>query len=105
VKVLKYSESKQRALIRTLTEKELSRARAIDPVQGAWIEADLLYPLARGRDVGRFASATEGWYQLIPNKYYEDVDAEDTFADKYPLTYSYLKNYEAILKQRSTYKK
>lgn len=105
VKVLKYSESNRRACIRTLTEEELSRARMIDPVHGAWIEADLLYPLLRGRDVGRFAAATEGWYQLIPNAHYENIDDEDIFADKYPLTYSYLKNYEGILRQRSTYKR
>jgi len=105
VKVLKYSESKHRACIRTLTERELRRARLIDPVQGAWIEADLLHPLLRGRDVGRFAFASEGWYQLIPNDHYENVDDEDTFADKYPLTYSYLKNYEGLLRERSSYRR
>jgi hypothetical protein len=105
VKVLKYSGSNNRACIRTLTEEELPLARTVDPVHGAWIEADLLYPLVRGRDVGRFAVATEGWCQLIPNDHYENVDDEDTFADKYPLTYSYLRNYEAILRQRSTYKR
>jgi hypothetical protein len=105
LKVLKYSESNGRALVRTLTEKELPRARQIDPVHGAWIEADLLYPMVRGRDVGRFAAASEGWYQLIPNNHYENVDDEDTFADKYPLTYSYLKNYEGILGDRSTHRR
>jgi hypothetical protein len=105
VKVLKYSESNHRACIRTLTVEELPRARAIDPVYGAWIEADLLYPLMRGRDVGRFAAATEGWYQLIPNHHYENVETEDSFADRYPLTYSYLKNYEGLLRQRSTYRR
>ena len=74
-------------------------------MHGAWIEADLLYPLVRGRDVGRFSVATEGWHQLIPNSHYETVDDEETFADKYPLTYSYLKNYEGLLKNRSTYKR
>ena len=64
VKVLKYSQATNRALIRTLTAEELPRARAVDPVAGAWIEADVLYPLMRGRDVGRYASATAGWYQL-----------------------------------------
>ncbi len=59
----------------------------------------------RGRDVGRFAAATEGWYQLVPNRHYADVEDEETFADRYPLTYSYLKNYEGILRERSTYKR
>lgn len=105
VKVLKYSEATGRALIRTLTENELPRARAIDPVDGVWVEADLLYPLIRGRDLGRYCTETEGWHQLIPNAHYENVETEEQFADSYPLTYSYLKNYEDILSKRSSYKR
>lgn len=105
VKVLKYSEATNRALIRTLTEKELPRARVVDPVDGVWIEADLLYPLIRGRDLGRYCTQTEGWYQLVPNAHYDNVESEEDFADRFPLTYSYLKNYEDILSQRSSYKR
>ena len=105
VKVLKYSGATKRALIRTLTEKGLPRARRINPVDGAWIEADLLYPLIRGRDLGRYCTQTEGWYQLVPNAHYENVESEENFADNYPLTYSYLKKYEEILRQRSSYKR
>lgn len=105
VKVLKYSPETNRALIRTLREEELPRARMVDGVEGAWIEADLLYPLVRGRDVGRYAVDTQDWYQLIPNKHYEKVDTEEDFADEYPLTYSYLKNYEQLLKKRSSYRR
>jgi len=105
VKVLKYSKATGRALIRTLTENELPRARTVDPVDGVWIEADLLYPLIRGRDLGRYCTETEGWHQLIPNAHYENVESEEDFADSYPLTYSYLKNYEDILRNRSSYKR
>jgi len=63
------------------------------------IEADLLYPLIRGRDIGRYCHDTEGWHQLIPNHHYENMDNEEDFADKYPLTYSYMKNYEGILNE------
>lgn len=105
VKVLKYSEATNRALIQTLTEGELPRARAIDPVDGVWIEADLLYPLIRGRDLGRYCTRTEGWYQIIPNPHYEKIESEEEFADNYPLTYSYLKNYEDILSRRSSYRR
>ena len=105
VKVLRYSAETKRALIRTLTEEELPRARAIDPVEGAWIEADILFPLIRGRDLGRYCAGTEGWYQIIPNGHYEDVKTEEDFADTYPLAYSYFKNYEDILATRSSYKR
>ena len=105
VKVLKYSSSTGRALIRTLTEEELPRARTVDPVDGAWIESDLLYPLIRGRDLGRYCTQTEGWYQLVPNLHYDRVEPEENFADSYPLAYSYFKNYEDILLNRSSYKR
>lgn len=105
VKVLRYSPETNRALIRTLTEEELPRARKVDPVDGAWIEADLLYPLMRGRDLGRYCSYTEDWYQIIPNVHYDSVESEEDFADEYPLTYSYFKNYEEILRNRSSYKR
>jgi hypothetical protein len=105
LKVLKYSEETNRALIRTLTEEELPLARNVNPVEGAWIEADLLYPLIRGRDVGRYCFSAEGWYQLIPNVHYKNIESEEEFADRYTLTYSYLKNYEPILLRRSSYKR
>ncbi|MCD6295990.1 MAG: SAM-dependent DNA methyltransferase [Deltaproteobacteria bacterium] len=105
VKVLRYSAETNRVLIRTLTEKELPRARTIDPIDGAWIEADLLYPLIRGRDLGRYCTLTENWYQIIPNAHYEILESEEDFADEYPLAYSYFKNYEDILKNRSSYKR
>lgn len=105
VKVIKYSEATNRALIRTLTEEELPRARSIDPIEGAWIESDLLFPLIRGRDLGRYCTLTKDWYQIIPNNHYDNLDSEEDFADSYPLAYSYFKNYEDILRNRSSYKR
>jgi len=105
VKVEKYAPETNRALIRTLTEDELPQARVIDPVNGAWIEADLLYPLIRGRDLGRYSFSTKEWYQIIPNKHYETTLDEESFADHYPLTYSYFKNYEDLLLARSSYRR
>jgi hypothetical protein len=105
VKVEKYSAETNRALIRTLTEDELPQARSINPVNGAWIEADLLYPLIRGRDLGRYSLSTESWYQIIPNSHYGSTLDEESFADLYPLTYSYFKNYEDLLLSRSSYKR
>lgn len=105
VKVIKYSASTDRALIRTLTPEELTKAVKIDPVEGAWIEAELLYPLVRGRDMGRYATRTDGWYQIVPNKHYEEVESEEEFAEKFPCAYSYFSNYRDLLVQRSTYRR
>jgi hypothetical protein len=105
VKVERYSPEANRALIRTLRSDEFSKAREIDPVEGAWIEADLLYPLARGRDLGRYSLQTQNWYQIIPNAHYEDVHDEEDFAEDYPCAYSYFCNYRDLLANRSTYKR
>lgn len=105
VKVECYSEETNRALIRTLRDDELSKAQAVDPVEGAWIEAGLLYPLVRGRDLGRYCVKTQGWYQIVPNRHYENVEDEETFAEKYPCAYSYLAKYRDLLMRRSTYKR
>jgi N-6 DNA Methylase len=105
VKVEKYSAATDRALIRTLTPAELTKAAKIDPVEGAWIEAELLHPLVRGRDAGRYATRTDGWYQIIPNRHYEEVESEEDFAEKYPCAYSYFSNYRDLLVKRSTYRR
>ena len=75
------------------------------PVNGVWVEADLLHPLIRGRDVGRYCHETAGWQQIVPNRHYDEVETEEEFADRYTLTYSYLKNYEDLLKARATYRR
>lgn len=105
VKVEKYSPATNRALIRTLRKDELPGARWVEPVEGAWIEANVLFPLLRGRDTGRYCVRSEGWYQIIPNRHYAKVETEEEFADKYPATYSYLMNYADLLVERSTYKR
>jgi hypothetical protein len=105
VRVDKYSPETNRALVHTLTKKELPGARMVEPTQGAWIEADILFPLLRGRDVGRYCAKSQGWYQIIPNRHYAKFETEDEFADAYPATYSYLMNYADLLPERSTYKR
>lgn len=105
VKVERYSAATNRALIRTLRKDELPTARWVEPVEGAWIEADVLFPLLRGRDIGRYCSKSAGWYQIIPNRHYAKFESEEEFADKYPATYSYLMNYADLLPKRSSYKR
>lgn len=105
VKVKKYSPETDRALIRTLNRDELPGARWVEPVDGAWIEAELLYPLLRGRETGRYCVSMNGWYQIVPNKHYSNVTNEDEFAEKYPGAFSYLMNYQHLLPNRSTYKR
>ncbi|HET7062618.1 MAG TPA: N-6 DNA methylase [Nitrosospira sp.] len=105
VKVEKYASETNRALIRTLTVDEFSGATEIEPTKAAWIEADLLHPLIRGRDLGRYCFETDQWYQIIPNTHYENVDDEETFAATRPLAFAYFSKYKELLLKRSTYRR
>jgi hypothetical protein len=105
LKVLEYSPKLNRAKVRTLSDDELAKARHYRAVDGIWIEADLLYPLLRGRDCGRFSARSEGWYQLIPNAHYDAMPTEEEFRNAYPLTYDYLKPFEKDLRNRATYRR
>ena len=89
-----------------MRDDELSKARKIDPVEGAWIEADILYPPARVAAIldGTVSKQKIGT-KIIPNAHYEDVPDEEEFAEKYPLAYSYFSNYRDLLENRSTYKR
>lgn len=103
LKVTAYSPESNRAKIFTLSDRELPRAQEIPPTYGAWIEAELLHPLMRGRDVGRYCWRTQGWYQLIPNNHYAIIESEQDFATQYPLAYHYLCKYKTQLVKRSSY--
>lgn len=105
VKVERYSPETGRALIRTLDETELSRADTVQTTRGTWVETNLLYPLIRGRDVGRYSSQTEGWYQLIPNDRYDRIEDEAIFATRFPASYGYFSGFRQRLLARSTYKR
>jgi hypothetical protein len=105
LKVEGYSPELKRAKVRTLTAKEMGRATMYEPVSGTWIESDLLYPLLRGRDCGRFCAMPCGWYLLAPNSHYENMPSETEFAARFPLAYTYLNKYREDLKNRSSYKR
>lgn len=105
VKILKYSHETNKAFICNLDEIDLKRAKTINETNGTWVDASLLYPLIRGRDVGRYSSSTEGWYQIIPNNHYSEIENENIFESDYYATYRYFLNNKSLLQKRSTYKR
>lgn len=77
----------------------------IENVQAA-IEPDLVYPLARGRDVRRWKSAPSA-HILVTHKPDMGLRAipEGEMSVNQPKTYSYLKNFESKMRQRSGYRR
>ncbi len=79
--------------------------REVENVQAA-IEPDLVYPLLRGRDVGRWR-ATSAAYILVTHELGMGLKAipEAEMAVRLPKTYAYLKRFEPDLRQRSGYRR
>jgi len=64
------------------------------------VEKDLVYPLVRGRDIKKWWVSRDYRYIILPHTSNGDVIDEQKLKIKYPLTYSYLKNYEELLLKR-----
>ncbi|MBM4033160.1 MAG: hypothetical protein FJ291_15445 [Planctomycetes bacterium] len=107
VKVLAYDADRDLAKIRTLSQAELGGAKSegIVTTAGMWIEAGLLYPLIRGRDLGRFCYATAGWHILVPNEHYDHMEEAREFRARCPRAYEYLQRNEVPLRNRSSYRR
>lgn len=107
VKVVSYDHRHDLAKICTLNVEELGGARTegIAGTSGKWVESELLHPLIRGRDIGRFCYSLKGLHIIVPNEHYEAVAKEQVFKRKYPKAYSYFKQNETLLKKRSSYKR
>lgn len=81
----------------------------IGPAFKAWIEEDMVYPLAKGsKDIkhGKF-DPQDSLVAIVPNKGIKNSDylkAENKL-DELPRTKAYFKRYENLLSQRSTFKK
>jgi len=79
--------------------------RRVENVQAA-VEPDLLYPLLRGRDVGRWQT-TPSAHILVTHKPGMGLKAipEGEMATRLPRTYAYLKHFETELRSRSGYRR
>lgn len=107
VRVLNYDRANRRARIRNLSEEELPGARieGIHTTQGFWIEGELLYPLIRGREVGRFSYAMNDLYILIPNTHYDQMEDEEAFNRRYRNAFRYFARNQGLLERRATYRR
>lgn len=72
----------------------------------ALVEPDLVYPLLRGRDVGRWQAKPSAHILMVQDPTKPSVGFNETnLKVQHPLSYAYLKEFEDVLRQRSGYKK
>jgi hypothetical protein len=88
-----------------VVENVTAETRLDVPTLQAAVEADLVFPLLRGRDVGRW-QATPSMRILLP----QDTTTrrgipEVLMKTTLPLTYAYLRTFEGLLRGRSGYQK
>jgi SAM-dependent methyltransferase len=88
-------------LVSNITE---GAKREVEPVQRP-VERELLYPLLRGRDVKRWQAQPSAYILMVQDPVKRRGIDELEMQKKYPKTWSYLKGFEEVLKQRAAYKR
>lgn len=63
------------------------------PQEAAWIEEELVYPLARGQDIGRFSVSSPGTALILPQRGMRGFDGA-TMARLYPKALQYFRKYK-----------
>jgi hypothetical protein len=71
----------------------------------ATIEADLIHPLVRGRSVARWSAKPEGYVLLVQDPATQRGYSEEWLQENYPLTWSYLTQFEELLLNRKAFLK
>lgn len=80
-------------------------AKRLVPQVETTIEAAFVYPLLRGTDVKRWSALPGAAILLVQHPQKRQGYAEDWLQERYPLTYSYLKQFEDMLCQRAAYRR
>jgi N-6 DNA Methylase len=75
------------------------------PKVQATIEADLVYPLLRGRSIARWWFEPEGHVLIVQDPNTQCGYPESWMQETHPLTWSYLKRFEKLLRARKAFKK
>ena len=75
------------------------------PSVEATIEADLVYPLLRGRTVARWHTEDAGHVLIVQDPKTKKGFPEHWMQTTHPLTWAYLKKFEALLRKRAAFKK
>ncbi|HAO80390.1 MAG TPA: hypothetical protein DCQ92_15765, partial [Verrucomicrobia subdivision 3 bacterium] len=84
---------------------DVGKLEGIEQVDGVALESDLLYPLLRGRDVGRWKAESSAFLLNVQDTEKRCGYDEDLMKDKFPLTLGYLLKFESLLRKRSGFRK
>ncbi|GAB5492411.1 MAG: hypothetical protein Phog2KO_26260 [Phototrophicaceae bacterium] len=88
-------------LIRNIIEGSKRPVKQVE----TWLEAEFIYPFLRGRDVSKWHAEPSAHILVVQDPEKRQGYDEDWLQENYPLTYTYLAQFEANLKQRATYRR
>ena len=94
--------TRARSCVRNLSD--VGKREGIERVEAA-LEPDLLYPLVRGRDVGRWRMESSAQLLNVQDAMERQGYDEEWLKSKLPLTYTFLLKFEKLLRQRSGFRK
>lgn len=69
------------------------------------LESDLIFPLLRGRSMGRWWSKSEGHVLIVQDPKTQAAYPTDWLQRTHPLTWAYLKRFEQLLLERKSFRK
>jgi len=69
------------------------------------LEGDLIYPLLRGRSMGRWRAKAEEFVLIVQDPTTQTGYPTDWLQRTHPLTWAYLKKFEKLLLQRKSFRK
>ena len=78
--------------------------RKVEQIE-TWLEADLVYPMLRGRDVSRWNADPTIHILIVQNPETRQGYDIDWLREHYPNTYNYLGKFEPILRKRAAFKR
>jgi SAM-dependent methyltransferase len=83
---------------------DVGRREGIPQIEHA-LEPELLFPLLRGRDVGRWRAAPSAYLLNVQDAHTRQGLDEDRMKDRFTLAYKYLLHFRELLERRSGFRK
>jgi len=80
-------------------------AKRVIPSTQVAVETELLHPLLRGRDVGRWSATPSAHILMAQDPETRRGIAVETMEQKYPKAHAYLNKFEKILKSRAAFRR
>ena len=81
------------------------RGKHVVSTEEAFVESDLLYPLLRWGDIGRYRAVAAAHLLLAQDPHSRRGIAESVMQNRHPMAYAYLTQFRGLLERRAAYRR